>query len=296
VVGAKQPVFKEEEFKLDIKQQLQGGCLRVLHAGIAILLASGGLNAAALWTNGSFVTPADVSTYRCDSVCGTNPAPPNQWTIFDNFTVPSGPLGWAVSGFDYTDLLVGTATTEYSKTNWSLWKGDPLNGGTLVASSLTTPGTFGITPVGGASCPGTFNNCTVDMITVNFTGGSVVLAPGQTYYLGSSSVMGSSSDVSFRAFATGGNTAPGGVANGLVKWEQSMGSTTGTIGSTWSVANQGNWPNYTSGQINNPAAANESATMFDINGQLAPEPGTITLLGIALGGLCYLRRRKAPVV
>lgn len=227
-------------------------------------------------------------------MCGTSPTPPAQWTIFDNFTVPSGPLGWAVSGFDYTDLLVGTATSEYSKTNWSLWKGDPLTGGTLVASSLTTAATFGIAAVPSASCPGTLSNCTVDMVTVNFLGGSVVLAPGQTYYLGSSTVMANNADVSFRSFSTGGNTATGGTVNALVNWEQSMGTTTGTIGSTWSTSNLSNWTNYSSGQISNPAAFNEAATAFDINGQLAPEPGTLTLISMAIGGLCWLRRRKAP--
>jgi hypothetical protein len=273
---------------LDIKQQLQGGCRQAVHAGVVLLLASGGLNAAALWTNGAFVTPSDTNGYRCDSVCGTNPTPPTQWTIFDNFTVPAGPLGWAVSGFDYTDLLVGTATTEYSKTNWSLWKGDPLTGGTLVASSFTTPGAFSISAVGGASCPGTMNNCTVDMITVTFTGGAVGLVAGQTYYLGSSTVMDNGADISYRSFATGGNTAAGGKVNNIVRWEQSMGSSTGTIGSTWSTSNVGSWPNYSGTQVN----GNESATMFDINGQLAPEPGTITLLGLAFGGFCFLRRRK----
>ena len=259
-----------------------------------MLCAAGGLQAGALWTNGSYVTPANTNTYRCDSVCGTNPAPPTQWTIFDNFTVPTGPLGWAVSGFDYTDLLVGTPTTEYSKTNWSLWQGNPLTGGTLVASSLTRGATFSIAAVNGATCPGTIANCTVDMITVNFTGGSVVLAPGQTYYLGSSTVMANAADTSFRAFSTGGNTAAGGVANATVGWGQSMGTTTGVIGSTWSTSNTSNWPNYTSGQISNPAAFNEAATAFDINGQLVPEPGTVTLISLALGGLCWLRRRKAP--
>src|SRR5262249_7968697 len=114
-----------------------------------------------------------------------------------------------------------------------------------------------------------------------------LLAGGTTYYLSTSNtVMATNSgEASLRAFAAGGNTAPGGTANPLARWIWSNGSTTGVRDATW-----------TAGTVNDthPGALTEEATAFDIDGALAPEPGTLTLLSLALAACWfYVRRRTA---
>jgi len=246
-----------------------------------VLVAAGGLQAAALWTNGA-VNTSSGNQNACDSgpsSCGSV-AP---YTVFDNFNVPAASKPWAVSGLDFTDFLFApTATSaDYKSTNWSIWNGDPLSGGKLVAAgsavaTLSNPG---------GSC--SLSVACIQTFTINFAPtASVFLASGNTYYLGAGNIL-ATGDSSTRAFAAGGNTAPGGTLNGLSRWEQSNGSTSGQIGSSWTLGSINNiYPQNTPGGINEPFTA------FDINGVLAPEPSTLTLLGVALAGLCFLLRRK----
>jgi hypothetical protein len=268
--------------RVDTKIKLKGAFDRALSLGIGVslvLLAAAGLQAAPLWTNGAVNTfssnlnQCDSGPNSCGSVAG--------YTIFDNFNVPMNSKAWAVSGFDFTDFLFAP-TTDYKSTSWSIWNGDPLKGGTLVASgsavaSLSNPS---------ATCA--VNIGCLQTLTVTFnTGANVTLASGNTYYLGTSNVLASGTESSTRAFAAGGNTAPGGTGTSLGNWEQSNGSTNGIIGTTW-----------TQGSINNvfpqntPGGVNQTATAFDINGALAPEPGTLTLLTLAFAGLCFVLRRR----
>lgn len=265
---------------MNIKIKPKGAFDRALRLGISaslVLLAAGGLQAAPLWSNGAVTTNAnnqnvcDSGPNSCGSVVG--------YTVFDNFNIPASSKAWVVSSFDFTDFLAAP-TADYKSTSWSIWNGDPLSGGKLVASgsavaTLSNPG---------ATC-GVGNGC-LQMLTVTFaTGANVTLASGNTYYLGTSNVLAAGADQSTRAFAAGGNTAPGGTANGLTSWEQSNGSTSGVVGSSWS---QGTTNNVFPGAL----GITQIATAFDINGTLAPEPGTLTLLSIAFAGICFVLRRR----
>ena len=266
---------------MDTEFKLKGACSRALRLGFSaslVLLAANGLQAANLWSNGAINTSFSNANV-CDSgpnSCGN--AGGAQWTIFDNFNVPASSKPWNVSGFDFTDFLINTPTSDYKSTNWSIWNGDPFSGGKLVASG--TGAVAGLTNVLGSCGVGT---C-VETFSVNFSSG-VFLASGSTYYLGTTNVFNSGSDVSERLFAAGGNTAPGGTGNSLAKWEQSNGTNTGTVGSSWTLGSVNNsFPN-----PNTPV----NATAFDINGTLVPEPATLSLLGAAFAGICYLRRRRS---
>lgn len=270
---------------MDTEIKLKWAFDRALKLGISasfVLLAVGGLQAAnVLWSNGAVSTGLSNDN-RCDggpNICTTTGTGPG-WTIFDNFNIPASSKAWAVSGFDFTDFLVNGSPTDIKSTTWSIWNGDPLSGGKLVGSGSATPSTSA-----SGTC-GVFSTCLVTF-TVNFTGGSLFLASGNTYYLGSSNVIPvvNTNEATLRAFAAGGNTAPGGTANPLQKWEQSNGSTSGVVGSSWTLGGTDNSFPGTFGIA-------ETATAFDINGVLAPEPTTLTLLGVALAGFCFLRRRR----
>ncbi len=231
----------------------------------SLLLGATGLQAAALWDNGVGANSGGTSGF-CDGgplTCGNNGS--QSYTIFDNFTV--GPSGWAVTGFDFTDYFVnGTLTSAYtasSGTSWSLWKGDPLGGGTLVASgtqlaSLTNLGGCGI-------------GCLKDEFSITL--GSSILLTGGTYYLGTSNSLtaGARTERDF-------GSASGANYNTLPGWEQSQGSIVVGNPSTW-----------TSTQSN---VQTSNDTSFDIQGTLAPEPGTLAVMGIALAGLFAARRRR----
>lgn len=253
-----------------------------LLGGACILLGAAGMaQASDLWSNGA-VNTTFSSDNRCESeagTCGNTTA----WTIFDNFNIPSSAhYGWDVTGFDYSAFLVNGAASDYETTDWSIWNGDPLSGGKLVASGSTmaTLSTISGTCGSGSTC--------LEEFTVTIA--SRILPPGNTYYLGVSDVVRQTNtgEATFRAFASGGNTAAGGTANTLARWEQSNGSTTGVTGSSW-----------TAGTVNNtfPGAlgVNEGSTAFDIQGTLAtPEPAGLTLVGLALLAFCvpYVVRPK----
>lgn len=236
-----------------------------------------------LWSNGATQTGFSSDT-RCDSgpnTCG-GLAP---WTIFDNFSVPvSKP--WSVTGFDFADFLVNGTNADYQSTAWSIWNGDPLSGGKLVASGTATA----VPTLLSGTC-GNGNTC-LEEFTVTL-GSPVMLAGGATYYLGTSNTISvvNNGETTTRAFAAGGNTAPGGTGTSSGHWDQSNGSTSGVVGSAW-----------TAGTVNNhfpgDLGINEGATSFDIFGTVTttavPEPGTMSLLGAVLCAAGLIRRRIRP--
>ncbi len=260
-----------------------GKALKIAIGGFVALTAIGGVQASTLWSNGA-VNTSLTGDNRCDSgpsLCGNSGS--TFWTVFDNFNVPAASKPWVVSGFDFSDFLVNGPVGDYKSTAWSIWSGDPLSGGHLVASGSATAalslliGTCG----SGSTCLETF---TVAL------GVPIELLAGNTYYLATTNTLlpTSSGEATLRAFAAGGNTAPGGTTNAIMRWEQSNGSTSGILNSAWMAGTSNNtFP----GGLN----INETATAFDIQGSLAPEPGTLTLLGIAFAGLVFVQRLQRKV-
>jgi hypothetical protein len=208
----------------------------------------------ALWTNGTVSTTPSGTI--CEGACGSISGTP-VFTIFDNFTVTGA--GWTVNGFDYSDFFVNTPTTQYQSTNWSIWLGDPLSGGTLVASGNN------IATLGTPDCTVGVNTCLVQLTVNNL---SVHLNAG-TYFLGTGSLETGGS-TTYRAYASG---------NGLPGFQQSNGSTSGVPGSHWTL-----------GSVNSFISGSDSA--FDILGNPIPEPGTFALMGLAITGLWLTQRRR----
>jgi len=249
--------------------------------GVCVLVVVWGANlspAAVLWNNGG-VNAALSSDNMCDSgpnTCGNSGGA--SWTVFDNFNVPTGAT-WNVTSVSFVDFLVNAPTSDIGQTTVSIWKGDPLVGGTLVGS---TSGTASLSLLSG-TCGGT-STC-LEQFALNF---SASLAGGTTYYLGAGVGLtpSFSNENTLRAFAAGGNTAPGGTSNGLARWEQSNGSISG---SSWSAGSSNNV--FPSGAIV------ETATAFTINGTVGttstPEPAATSLVGMALAGLVLFVRRRS---
>jgi hypothetical protein len=183
--------------------------------------------------------------------------------VFDSFSVASP--GWIVTGFDITDFFYATTTSEYTSTKWSLWSGDPLAGGTLVATNTSV----GVVGTASGACGGSNSACSA-VITVTLSSG-VFLAAGSNYYLGTSNNLKQGTDITERAFSAGHNGVPDG-------WEASNGS---IVGSSWFTC-----PTCTS------TTTTGSDTAFDILGNVVPEPGTLVLMSLALFGLGYKVRRR----
>ena len=113
------------------------------------------------------------------------------------------------------------------------------------------------------------------------TGISVYLPSGATYYLGLNNTL--NANTSNRGYTDGAATSLGlAVTEPLpLGWEESNGSVTGAVGTSNA------WTNGTG----SGTGGNETA--FDISGTLVPEPGTLVLMGLAVVGLGYKRRRRA---
>jgi hypothetical protein len=257
-----------------------GKALKVLVGVFVALTAVSGLQASTLWSNGA-VNTSLTGDNRCDggpNLCGNTGS--TFWTVFDNFNVPAASKPWVVSGFDFSDFLTNGPVGDYKSTAWSIWNGDPLSGGKLVASGSATA----LLSLASGTC-GTGSTC-LETFTVTL-GVPIELLPGTTYYLGTTNTLSptNANEATLRAFAAGGNTAPGGTVNTTTRWEQSDGSTSGVVGSSWTAGAN----NYT---FPGALGISETATAFDIQGSLAPEPGTLTLLGIAFASFAFVQRQR----
>ena len=208
-------ISHESHGKLDVSDRAHSGGPASAYAGT-------------LWSNGAVNTTLSGDN-RCDSgpnLCGNVGSTSS--TIFDNFNIPAASMPWAVGGFDFTDFLLNGTNSDYKSTAWSIWNGDPLSGGRLVASGTATA-----VPTLVAGTCGNGSTC-VELFAVTLSS-AVNLASGNTYYLGTTNTITptNGNEETVRAFAAGGNTAPGGTANSLQRWEQSNGTTSGIVGSVW---------------------------------------------------------------
>ena len=240
---------------------------------VCALFAPGDAGATTLWSNGAVVTNL-TGDNRCDSgpnTCG------GKWTVFDNFNVPTLSL-WSVNGFDFTDFLSNMPISDYTSTTWVIFAGDPLSGGTKVASGTSTASLSNIS--------GTCGNGSTCLEQFSISGLAPIVLGSGTYYLGTSNTISvnNPNEATLRAFAAGGNTAPNGTPNPLAKWEQSNGTVSGN--------------NWTAGSTNNsfPGALglNEGATAFEITStpSSTPEPGAFLLVSSGIFGVLLARRAR----
>ena len=261
---------------------IKGAYIRSLNLGSCaalMLLTAGWLQADTLWNNGPNNIPTNsLTTQPCDTTCAGN-----AYTIFDNFKV-TGSSPWQMTGFDFTDWLLspnGSAPSPAGSqtVTWSIWTSQP-GVGNLYAHGTATAN---LSP-GGFACLGGVTTCT-ELFTV--TGLNVTLSAGQTYYIGTNLTPPTTG-----GYTTYRATSNGNISTPLLGWLQAQGNSFN--GSSWG----GNTPNSLAGnavgQNGTVGFVNSNDSMFDITGSInTPEPDTLTLMSMALAGLCFLRRRAA---
>lgn len=241
---------------MNLKVRMERACFR----GLGILLITAGVvHGTPLWNNGPPLTTAGP----CDGSCGATSGP--VFTVFDNFTV--GPNKWFVTGFDYTDIFVNVFQGSYTSTVWSIWSGDPLAGGQVVASGQSVASMGACTGIGP-------NMCLIQLTVSGIV--PVVLSSGTTYYL--AAVTLGSNGLSTQRALSSGSSLPG--------YEQSNGNGTAGLGNPPPVGTQ-----WVAGTSNTTFATGNTA--FDIIGTELPEPGTLSLMGLAIAGLWFRRWHKA---
>src|SRR4051812_16237977 len=102
-------------------------CSCIASLAVAISLANIASGVPVVLFNNGAVTG---DTNRCDQGpigCGGS----GTWTIYDNFNLSTPAV---ITGFDYTDNIVGGSPADYVRTNWSLWNSDPITPGSPIAS------------------------------------------------------------------------------------------------------------------------------------------------------------------
>jgi len=173
-------------------------------------------------------------------------------------------------------FFYSTPLSDYKNTKWTIWQGDPLNGGILKASGVGGSVSPSNVVATSGSCGLLGSACTV-VIPVSL-GTSVFLPSGFTYYLGTQNTFiagAPGSDQTNRVFSNGPNAG----------WESSN-NAIGSIGSTLAVQGCTTITN----TVRNGCSTGDTA--FDIIGAQAPEPGTLVLMTLALAGLGFKFRRR----
>lgn len=248
---------------------LMGRAFSISFCTALTLLATGSLHATGIsnniWTSGGVLGNSGQYDSNNNSPAVANTVGGTPWTIFDNFTTPTSSLAWIVTQFDFTDYLNNAPSLHagaVKSVTWSIWSGDPLTtNGTLVATGSGTPSAV-------LNANGTY--------TFTVTGLNVGLSPNTKYYLGTNNLVtqdpGSVSSTTTQRALAGPPPSP---EVGSTFWEQSNGSVNGK---SWT-------------SISSTTYTTNNYTAFDIGGTLTPEPGTWTLMSLALGGLFFVRRR-----
>jgi hypothetical protein len=237
----------------------------------AAVIGTGGLQAATLWDNGFGFANADTTPHGiCDSNVG---CAGGATTAFDSFTITNAQ--WKITAFRFTDFFINSPTSDpsasFTSTTWSLWNGDPLVSGKLIATGTATgaANVLGSPVNANQGCSG--QTCLVNF-NVSIT--PVVLTSG-TYYVGfSNNLVNSNSIRTERAYSL--------VASGVSKTlENSQQTNSLTVGQGWLPTGCAT-PNICTGQ----------PSSFDVQGTLVPEPATWSLLLISAAGFRFLRRRS----
>jgi PEP-CTERM motif len=261
--GLKTGLF-EEEALVCTKIRLKGLSASIRLGAVLALLSAGSLQADFIWQNNNLLGSSTFNDSNTNA--GANP----QWTVFDNFTTPTtNGQSWNVNTVDFTDYLVNAPTSgknDVKSTTWSIWSGDPLKTtGTLVATGSATPG---ISPNANGS------------YTFTISGLNVVLSAGTQYYLGTTNTVSQDGGTQQATSTFRARASSPGLPGSTAYWEQSNGTiNTGA-------------KNFDSGSASNTSVQNGTFTVFDVQGNLTPEPGTWALMGIAMAGFYLIRRRR----